>query len=110
VHLYTDVNSVAAIAVGFLAYAAVFQLFDCLQATANGALRGLHDTRVPMLITVTAYWGVGMPLAVWLAFHTPVGPTGVWWGFIAGLGVAALGLCSRFLRKAPRQFASVRCI
>lgn len=110
VHLYTDVNSVAAIAVGFLAYAAVFQLFDCLQATANGALRGLHDTRVPMLITVTAYWGVGMPLAVWLAFHTPVGPTGVWWGFIAGLGVAALGLCSRFLRKAPRQFASVRGI
>lgn len=110
VHLYTDVPPVAAVAVGFLAYAAVFQLFDCVQATANGALRGLHDTRIPMLITLAAYWGVGMPLAVWLAFHTTVGPPGIWWGFIAGLGVAALGLASRFVRKAPWQFASVAAI
>jgi multidrug resistance protein, MATE family len=71
-------------------------LFDCIQATSNGALRGLKDTRKPMAITVFAYWGVGMPLAAGLAFGTEVGPSGIWWGFIVGLGVAAIGLSWRF--------------
>ncbi|MDP3858849.1 MAG: MATE family efflux transporter [Stagnimonas sp.] len=99
VGLYTDADSVRPLAVSFLAYAALFQIADCIQATANGALRGIKDTRLPMLITVTAYWVVGLPLAVGLAFHTAVGPAGVWWGFIAGLAVAASGLSVRFLRR-----------
>jgi MATE family multidrug resistance protein len=97
---YTDAPGVAALAAGFLAYAAVFQVADCVQATANGALRGVKDTRVPMLITVSAYWLVGLPLAVALAFHTALGPVGVWVGFIAGLAVAAAGLSARFLHRA----------
>jgi MATE family multidrug resistance protein len=100
VGLYTDAAGVATLAAGFLAYAAVFQVADCVQATANGALRGVKDTRVPMLITVSAYWLVGLPLAVALAFHTTLGPVGVWVGFIAGLAVAAAGLSARFLRHA----------
>lgn len=99
VAVYTRTPEVATLAVQFLAYAAVFQLFDCIQATSNGALRGLHDTRVPMLITVTAYWLVALPLAWWLSFSVGLGPLGVWWGFIVGLGIAALGLSLRFLRK-----------
>jgi MATE family multidrug resistance protein len=99
VAVYTDVPAVAGIAVRFLALGAVFQLFDCVQATANGALRGVKDTRLPMLITVGAYWGVGAPLAAWLAFATPAGPSGIWVGFIAGLGVAAAGLSWRFLHR-----------
>lgn len=99
VAVYTDVEAVAEVATRFLAYAAVFQIFDCIQATSNGALRGIKDTRLPMVITLCAYWGVGLPLAVGLAFASPAGPAGVWYGFIAGLGLAAAGLSWRFLRR-----------
>jgi MATE family multidrug resistance protein len=102
VALYTDAPGVAALAAGFLAYAAVFQVADCVQATANGALRGVKDTRVPMLITVSAYWLVGLPLAVALAFTTALGTAGIWLGFIAGLAVAAAGLSARFLHRTRR--------
>ena len=105
--IYTNDAAISSQAVAFLWLAAAFQFFDGLQVTANGALRGIKDTRVPMLITVGAYWIVGMPLALWLAFHTPLGPAGVWWGLTAGLGVAALGLSLRFLNKAGRTKASV---
>ncbi len=98
VGLYTNVAPISGLAVQFLYFAAVFQIFDCIQATANGALRGVKDTRVPMMITVAAYWIVGMPLAWWLSFHTEVGPFGVWWGFIVSLALAAGGLGWRFLR------------
>jgi MATE family multidrug resistance protein len=100
VSLYTDAPGVAAAAAGFLYYAAVFQVADCVQATASGALRGVKDTRIPMLITVAAYWLVGLPVAVALAFETPLGPPGIWLGFICGLAVAAAGLSARFLHRA----------
>ena len=99
VALYTDAQGVAPLAIGFLYLAAVFQIADCIQATANGALRGVKDTRVPMLITVSAYWLVGLPLAVALAFNTTLGPSGIWLGFIAGLACAAAGLSARFLHE-----------
>lgn len=96
VAMYTSVEALSGPAAHFLALAAIFQLFDCIQATSNGALRGIKDTRTPMAITVFAYWGVGMPLAAGLAFGTSLGPTGIWVGFIVGLGVAAVGLSWRF--------------
>ncbi len=99
VALYTEAPAVSAMAVRFIYYAALFQLFDCVQATAAGALRGIKDTRVPMLITVAAYWGVGMPVAWGLASATAQGPFGVWWGFIVALAVAAAGLGLRFFRR-----------
>lgn len=98
VAVYTDVEAVVGMAARFLGYAAIFQIFDCIQATANGALRGIKDTRLPMAITLFAYWAIGMPLAAGLAFGTQTGPAGVWYGFIAGLAVAAAGLSWRFLR------------
>jgi MATE family multidrug resistance protein len=103
VGLYTAAGGVTALAVRFLYYAALFQLFDCVQATANGALRGLKDTRVPMLITVGAYWLAGLPLAAGLAFGARAGPAGIWFGFIAGLAIAAVGLSARFLSKSESQ-------
>ena len=60
---------VAAMAAQLLLLAAIFQFSDGIQVTANGALRGLKDTTVPMAITVFAYWGIGMPVGYWLAFH-----------------------------------------
>lgn len=107
VGLYTDAAAVTPLAVQFLYFAAVFQIFDCIQATANGALRGVKDTRVPMLITVSAYWIVGLPLAWWLSFRTSTGPFGVWWGFIVSLAIAAAGLSARVARRTrPRPQAS----
>lgn len=99
VAVYTDADHLAGPAAGFLALAALFQVFDCVQATSNGALRGLKDTRAPMSITLFAYWVIGMPLAAGLAFGTGLGPAGIWWGFIAGLATAAFGLGARFLRR-----------
>lgn len=100
--LYTDDATIAAIAVRFFWLAAAFQFFDGLQVTANGALRGIKDTRVPMLITITAYWLVGMPVAWYLGFHTSLAASGLWWGLTAGLMIAAAGLSLRFLSKAAR--------
>lgn len=102
VALYTQAPDVTDMAVRFLMLAAIFQLFDCLQATTNGALRGFKDTRVPMLVTVSAYWLAGLPIAAWLSLGTSVGPAGVWCGFIVGLAIAALGLGLRFRRRVQK--------
>jgi MATE family multidrug resistance protein len=102
VALYTDVPEIANLAVRFLMLAAIFQLFDCLQATTNGALRGFKDTRVPMAVTVSAYWLAGLPIAAWLTLGTSIGPAGVWCGFIVGLAIAALGLGLRFQRRSRK--------
>jgi multidrug resistance protein, MATE family len=106
VAIYTNDPAIAAQAVTFLWLAAAFQFFDGLQVTANGALRGLKDTRVPMLITVTAYWLIGMPAAIFLGFHTPLAAIGIWWGLTVGLGIAAVGLSARFLRRVRPANAS----
>lgn len=100
--LYTDDAAIAAQAAHFLYLAAAFQFFDGLQVTANGALRGFKDTRWPALITLIAYWMVGLPVAWWLAFDAGVGADGLWWGLTAGLGVAAIGLTLRYTRRARR--------
>lgn len=98
--LYTEDAAIAAAAAHFLLLAAFFQFFDGLQATANGALRGIKDTRRPMLITLVSYWLVGLPVSWWLAFRAGpehgLGPDGLWWGLTAGLGAAALGLSLRY--------------
>lgn len=100
--LYTGDAAVANLAAQLILYAAIFQLSDGIQAVANGALRGLKDTRVPMLITLVAYWGVGMPTGYLLAFKGGHGAHGMWIGLIAGLSVAAILLPWRFWRLAFR--------
>lgn len=69
--------------------AGIFQMFDGLQSVATGILRGTGDTHVPMLLHMFAFWGVGIPLCLWLAFRTGLGPQGVWWGYVGALIVAA---------------------
>jgi MATE family multidrug resistance protein len=96
---YTDDAGVAALAVLLMRYAAVFQLPDGIQVLSAGALRGLKDTRVPMFITVLAYWGVGLPLGAWFGLHLGRGAPGLWIGLILGLGVAALLLALRLWRQ-----------
>lgn len=102
ISFYTRVPDVAKQAETFLRLAAIFQLFDCLQAAANGALRGIKDTNKPMFITIVAYWGVGMPASYVLAFTLNFGPNALWWGFVLALAVAAISLTWRFVLRAGR--------
>ena len=105
--LYTGDAAVIALAAQLLILAGLFQFSDGMQVAASGALRGLKDTRVPMLITTFAYWGVGMPVGWWLAFPAGLGARGMWMGLIAALSMAALLLTLRFWRlaRSPPAFA-----
>lgn len=98
VSVYTRDPAVTAIAVSLLYMGAVMQLSDGVQVSAMGALRGYKDTRVPMLITVLAYWGVGFPLAWYFGIVLHLSPAMIWAGFLAGLTVAAVLLGYRFLK------------
>ncbi|RUW17973.1 MATE family efflux transporter, partial [Mesorhizobium sp. M1A.F.Ca.IN.020.06.1.1] len=87
------------LAVSFLVFAALFQIFDGAQAVAAGMLRGLHDTKVPMIYAAIGYWGVGLPLGVLLAFHFGFNGVGIWIGLSSGLAVVAVLLLVRWLRR-----------
>jgi MATE family multidrug resistance protein len=101
-------------AVTFLAVAALFQIFDGGQVIGAGALRGLKDTRWPMVFAAVAYWLVGMVLAVGLGFGVGLGGLGVWLGLAAGLAVAAGLMIGRFyllrgrVRGRAQQLAASR--
>ena len=96
---------VAALAAALLGIAAMFQLFDGVQAAIAGALRGLKDTRVPMLIAAAAYWGVGLTVGGVLGLSLGAGARGLWWGLTLGLAVAAVGLSTRFASQTRRTFS-----
>ena len=87
-------------AVQFLAVAAAFQLFDGMQAVLAGALRGLQDTRMPMLLALAGYWLIGFGTSVALGFATPLAGLGVWLGLAAGLVVVSLLLLQRWQARA----------
>lgn len=93
-----DVQSLAA---SLLIYAAFYQLADAIQVAAAGTLRGYHDTRATMVITLFAYWVVGLPLGYLLGLTDWVIPAmgvrGLWIGLGAGLGVAAVLLSLRLV-------------
>ena len=99
---YTHDSAVLAVVGELLLLAALFQVFDGLQVSGAGALRGLKDTQVPMLITFVAYWLLGLPLAIWLGLHQGIGPRGFWTGLILGLIAAATLLNLRFYRQTAR--------
>lgn len=87
---------VVRLAVAFLAVAAIFQIVDGAQAVGLGVLRGLHDTRVPMVFALLGYWGVGFPLGLALAFGGGVGGVGIWIGLAVGLAIVAALLLWRW--------------
>jgi putative MATE family efflux protein len=88
--------AVAALALRFLAVAAVFQLVDGAQAVAAGVLRGLQDTRVPMIVAASGYWIGGFGTAILLGFYTPLAGVGIWWGLAAGLAIVSVLLLWRW--------------
>lgn len=103
--LYTPDRAVIAIAGSLIPIAGVFQVFDGLQAVGAGVLRGLGDTRVPLVAMLSGYWLIGVPVSVGLGFFTGLGPQGLWWGFVAGLASVAVFLLWR-LRVVFRRGVS----
>ena len=87
-------------ALQFLIVAAAFQLFDGAQTVAAGVLRGLQDTRVPMIIAVCGYWIAGYGTAIYLGFWTPLAGVGVWIGLAVGLIVVSAVLLMRWGMRA----------
>ncbi|MBT2749424.1 MULTISPECIES: MATE family efflux transporter [unclassified Lysobacter] len=107
VSFYTADAAVATLAASLLLYSAMFQFPDGIQVLSAGALRGLKDTRVPMVLAALAYWGVGMPVGAFLGLGLNWGPKGMWIGLIAGLTVASVLLCARFIRSSqPDRLAA----
>jgi multidrug resistance protein, MATE family len=100
----TQPQAAAVVAYGttLLAVAALFQMVDAGQVMAMGLLRGLRDSRVPMVIATVSYWGIGIPCGWLLGLHLGLGGAGVWGGLVIGLLVAAMALMWRFWRIAPR--------
>lgn len=98
----TDETVVATVAL-LLPIAGVFQVFDGIQVVSAGALRGVADTRVPMLINLVGFWFVGLPVCVVLGFLLDVGPRGVWWGLAIGIGVVSILLLRRVSTRFGRE-------
>lgn len=93
--LYTPDQSVQSVARSLIVLGGLFAVFDGLQAVAIGVLRGIGDTRAPVLISLVGYWVVGMPVSLLLGFRLGLGPDGLWWGLVLGLAVTAPVLLAR---------------
>ena len=98
--LFNDNATVISIASQLLIIVTFFQLSDGVQVVAQGALRGLSDTRTPTVLTFISYWVVSLPLAYFLGFHTQLGVIGIWIGLAAGLTMNAILLFRRFMKKS----------
>ncbi|MBX3024157.1 MATE family efflux transporter [bacterium] len=97
--VFTDAPEVIAIGITLLGVAAAFQLFDGLQVVATGVLRGVGDTRTPMLANLAGHWLIGLPIGVALCFRVGWGVAGLWIGLCAGLIAVALTLISVWARR-----------
>ena len=105
-HVYTRDAEVLRSGLPILALAAAFQVFDGAQAVATGALRGLGETRLPMLATLGGYWLFGLPLGYALCFKYAWGVRGLWVGLTAALILVSFVVLSRWSKDAARLAAS----
>jgi MATE family multidrug resistance protein len=104
VGIYVNVDDPArarevALAIQYLAVAAMFQLFDGAQAVAAGALRGLQDTRIPMVVAAFGYWVAGFGTAILFGFHLHWEGVGIWVGLAVGLAVVSALLVARWAMR-----------
>jgi MATE family multidrug resistance protein len=97
--LYTPDAAVLALAALLLPIAGVFQVFDGLQVVAIGLLRGLGETRTPMLVNIVGFWCIGVPVSLWLGFGLDYGAVGLWWGLVVGLVIVAVFLIARLMQR-----------
>jgi MATE family multidrug resistance protein len=99
---------VIALAVSFLRVAAAFQLVDGAQVIGAGMLRGLHDTRWPLLFALVGYWVVGLGIGSWLAFGADWKGVGIWIGLASGLACVAALMLARWTMRERLGLVSLR--
>lgn len=102
VGLFSPGPDVVALGSSLLLVAAVFQLFDGLQAVATGVLRGLGETRMAMIVNLAGHWLIGLPIAYWLCFGLGMGVRGLWLGLSTGLIVCGIVLTWYWHRRISR--------
>jgi MATE family multidrug resistance protein len=105
---YTTDAAVIAVAALLIPLAGVFQVFDGTQVVSIGILRGVADTRTPMLVNLLGYWVIGLPVGAWLGLRLGWGPRGLWWGLVVGLVVVALVLLARVRVRLSGDLARLR--
>ncbi|WP_339758212.1 MATE family efflux transporter [Algoriphagus aquimarinus] len=104
--LYIDNNEVVAMSASLLIIAGLFQLSDGIQVAGLGVLRGMQDVQFPTVITLVAYWVIGLPLGYFLAFELGMAEKGIWYGLLIGLSITAVVLFYRFHKLSNRMIAS----
>jgi len=97
----TQAPAILSLGVALMWVAALFQLVDAAQVMALGFLRGVQDTRRPMVLAAISYWGIGIPVSLLLGFALDMGAVGIWLGLVVGLVAASTLLMVRFFRLAP---------
>jgi MATE family multidrug resistance protein len=105
--IYTNEVEVIALAITLIPVAGIFQVVDGLQVVAAGVLRGVADTKSPMIINLLGFWLVGMPVSLYFGFRTPAGPIGLWWGLAAGLGAVAFFLLIRVRHRMGQDLKRI---
>jgi MATE family multidrug resistance protein len=106
--IFTSDGGVIAIAGILIPVAGVFQIFDGAQAVGAGVLRGLGDTRAPLIGMIAGYWLIGLPVSLVLGFHSSLRAAGLWWGFVASLSIVAVFLAWRIRVLFRREIRRVR--
>ena len=97
VRIFTHDPDIVSLGSALVRVAALFQLFDGMQAVGAGALRGAGDVRFAFAGGVVSYWVIGLPLALWFGVARGHGALGMWWGLSASLVAAALIFLARFI-------------
>ena len=95
---FTTDSAVISIGASLLFVGAIFQLFDGIQGVSTGVLRGLGDTRTPMMWNLAGHWFIGLPLGYTLCFIVGLGVVGLWWGLSTGLIICAIALLATWSR------------
>ena len=104
--LYISDPEVISTASQLLIIAALFQIFDGLQASGIAVLRGLADTKIPLLVSFASYWLIGIPISLLLGFYFNLGINGIWVGLLLGLASLGISMLVRFNSKSRSVYGS----
>src|SRR5690554_36770 len=105
--LYINDLSVVEVTASLLVIAGLFELSDGILVVGLGALRGMADVKIPTVITLVAYWVIGLPLGYFLAFRYGLNEQGIWYGLLIGLTCAGLMMVFRFHHLSKRLLSKI---
>jgi multidrug resistance protein, MATE family len=101
--LYSEETAVTTLAISLLFYAGLFQLTDAAQATGVSLLRSLNDVMIPSMISLLAFWVIGIPIGYWLAVYQGWNAQGMWMGYLIAIAIQAILFLRRFYGLVSRM-------